>query len=109
MYKLTTSAIAAALFVCASSIAIAQTSPAGPPSAGSSNPSSPATTAPAGTTSLPAAAALTEAQVKQKLEADGYTNIHDLQRGKDGWNAKAMHNGKQVSVAVDNDGRIEAE
>ncbi len=47
--------------------------------------------------------------MKQKLEADGYTNIHDLQRGKDGWNAKAMHNGRQVSVAVGNDGRIEAQ
>ena len=104
MYKLTTSAIAAALLVGASSIAIAQTSPTVPPGTGSTNPNSP----PASTSSRPAAAALTEAQVKQKLEADGYTNVHDLQRGNEGWNAKAMHNGRQVSVAVSNDGRIEA-
>ena len=45
---------------------------------------------------------MTDSQVAQKLEKDGYTKITGLKEEKDGtWMGKAMHNGKEVSVNVD--------
>jgi hypothetical protein len=50
---------------------------------------------------------MNEAQVKQRLEADGYSDVSDVHKDKDGWTAKAQHNGKQVTVDVDSTGKIE--
>jgi hypothetical protein len=52
---------------------------------------------------------MTDAQVTQKLEKDGYTKITGLKEQKDGtWMGKAMHNGKEVSVDVDQTGVVTA-
>jgi len=47
-----------------------------------------------------------EAQVKLHLKADGYTDIHDVKRSAGGWSAKAMYQGKPVTVAIGPDGSI---
>ena len=52
---------------------------------------------------------MTDAQVTQKLEKDGYTKITGLKEEKDGtWIGKAMHDGKDVSVGVDQTGVVTA-
>ncbi len=50
-----------------------------------------------------------EAQVKQKLETDGYRDVSDIKRDANGWTALAMFNGKRMTVAIDNTGKIDAQ
>lgn len=50
---------------------------------------------------------LSEAQVKQKLQAAGYTSVTNLRKDRDGWTADAMKNGQQVALDIDKSGRIE--
>lgn len=105
MYKMTSSAIATALLLGASSLAMAQsttTSPSATPAPGSA-PSMNSSSGLSGSSSAP----MNEAQVKQRLEADGYSNVSDVHKDKDGWAAKAMHNGKSVTVGLDSAGKIE--
>lgn len=49
------------------------------------------------------------AQVKQQLEAEGYTGIHNVHENQNGWSAEASKNGQQVSVNVDHSGRVETQ
>jgi hypothetical protein len=48
-----------------------------------------------------AAQELTAAQVKTRIEAAGYTNVRDIRREGDHFDAKASKDGKQVSLDVD--------
>jgi hypothetical protein len=102
-----TLAIAAALAMGVSGLALAQTStptaPSTPPAARSTT--QPSTTSGSGSSS--ATAIHSEADVKQKLESQGYSNVTDVKKDKDGYTAKAMKDGKQVSLDVDNSGKIE--
>lgn len=54
----------------------------------------------AGTASA-ANADLTKAQVKAKIEAAGYTNVSDIRREKNHYDAKATKDGQKVSLDVD--------
>jgi periplasmic protein CpxP/Spy len=132
MRSLTMTAVATALVLGASSLTIAadNTSP------GTTAPSAATGGAAAGTTVAPPTATggttgqstdsakasgtkdatsgtsspkMTDAQVTQKLEMDGYTKITNLKEQQDGtWMGKAMHNGKEVSVGVDQTGIVTA-
>ena len=132
MRSLTMTAVATALLLGASSLAIAADST----SPGTTAPSAATGGAAAGTTVAPPTATggttgqstdsakapgtkdatsgtsspkMTDAQVTQKLEKDGYTKITGLKEQKDGtWIGKAMHNGKEVSVDVDQTGVVTA-
>lgn len=98
MSKAVAIAMASALLLGAGSLAHAQSSTSSSPSTRSSSSS-----ALSGSSSAP----MNEAQVKQRLEADGYSDVSDVHKDKDGWTAKAQHNGKQVTVDVDSTGKIE--
>lgn len=50
----------------------------------------------------------TEAQARQKLQAEGYTDITNFKSGKDGWTAQAKKGGKLMSIDIDHSGMIEA-
>jgi hypothetical protein len=53
------------------------------------------------------ASSFTEAQVKSRLEAAGYTNVTELRKDEQGiWRGKAMKDGRQVNVGVDFKGNI---
>lgn len=53
------------------------------------------------------ASSFTEAQVKSRLEAAGYTNVTELRKDEQGiWRGKAMKDGRQVNVGVDFKGTI---
>ena len=47
-----------------------------------------------------------QAQVKQQLEQQGYTNVQNVRKDGAGWTAKANKDGQQVTVNVDNSGQI---
>ena len=104
MRKATIATVAAALMFGASSIAMAQSSSRDTATPAPAMKSSPSSSSLSGSSSAP----MNEAQVKQKLEADGYSNVSDVRKDKDGWTAKANHNGKQVTVDVDANGKIES-
>jgi hypothetical protein len=127
-----TAAFAAALLLGASSLAIAadSTSPSTTSpnattggTAGETTPAAPAATGGAAGQSMKSPAAsetpgaasgtssrmMSESQIKQKLEKDGYTDVTGLKEEKDGkWMGKAMHNGKEVTVDVDQSGTVTA-
>jgi hypothetical protein len=44
---------------------------------------------------------ITKAQAISEMRTDGYTNIQDVRQAKNGWTAKAMEGGKQVSLLYD--------
>jgi len=113
MLKMT---VAAALLFGASSLALAQTM-AQPPLRGGPGPTmqvppppiqhdglNPQRTDLSGSSS----ALMDEAQVKQKLETDGYREVSEIKRGANGWTALAMFNGKRMTVDIDNTGKIDA-
>jgi hypothetical protein len=115
MLKMT---VAAALLFGASSLAMAQTMAPQPPLQGGPGPTmqsppppiqhdglNPQRTDLSGSSS----ALMDEAQVKQKLETDGYRDVSDIKRGANGWTALAMFNGKRMTVDIDNTGKIEAQ
>jgi peptidase YpeB-like protein len=128
----TMTAVATALMLGASSLAIAaeNTSPGttapsaatggaangtivAPPSAtGGTTGQSTDSAKPPGTkaaTSGTSSREMTDAQVKQKLEQDGYSRITELKEQSDGtWMGKAMRNGKEVTVDVDPSGMVTA-
>jgi hypothetical protein len=60
-------------------------------------------------TNVPGAAAPAEKNAQLALEKAGYTQITDVKSTAKGVSAKAMKNGKQVSVVVDSMGKIEEE
>lgn len=47
---------------------------------------------------------ITKAQATKEIQLDGYTKVQDLQQQKNGWSAKAMEGGKQVSLLVTGEG-----
>ncbi len=96
---------AAALLCAAAAPAYAQTTTA--PAADGNTPAvampdSANTTAP-----VEGANSFTEAQAKERIEAAGYTGLADLMLDDKGlWQAKAMKDGKSMSVALDYQGNI---
>lgn len=51
-----------------------------------------------------------EAAVKSKLEAAGYTGVHDLKRNTDGtWSGRAMRNNLDIAVMLEVDGNIKSQ
>jgi hypothetical protein len=54
----------------------------------------------------PAGKAATEKNAQLALEKAGYTKVTNVKSGPEGVTAKAMKDGKQVSVVVDNMGKI---
>lgn len=77
--------------------ALAQVAPSGPPPNG-----------PPSTSELqPGANSFTEAQVKSRLETQGYSDVTGLHKGDDGfWRGRASFGGKSVSIAMDYRGAI---
>lgn len=123
MSYLKTAGLAVALTLGVSAFALAQTSTTSPsnsapktPSATGSSSSGSTTTAPSGTSSTQSTTSgsgsstapmkMTESDVKKKLEGEGYSQVSDVKAGTDGWAAKAMKGGKQVTVAVDQNGKV---
>lgn len=47
-----------------------------------------------------------QAQVKQQLEQQGYTNVQNIRKDRTGWTAKAKKDGQQVTVNIDNSGQV---
>ena len=71
------------------------------PPASESKPATP----PASTTQ--SSAAMTEMQAKSRIEAQGYTNVSQLEKDAKGvWNANAMKDGKSVHLSLDTQGHI---
>jgi hypothetical protein len=116
-----TFALAAALTLSVSGLALAQAtapapSPTAPSTAAPSTGIAPTTpgTAPSSSATTPGSTAgsgstmMTEADVRQKLEQEGYSQISDLKKDKDGYTAKGMKGGKQVTLGVDATGKVEA-
>jgi hypothetical protein len=111
---------AAALLFGTSSLALAQTlapvpSPGpgpfmqGAPGPGATTPTLSGGVIGAGTEVSGSSSALAnEAQVKEKLEADGYRDVSDIKGDANGWTALAMFNGKRMTVTIDNAGKIDA-
>ncbi|HXQ51189.1 MAG TPA: hypothetical protein VN802_08860 [Stellaceae bacterium] len=104
--KLSTQAIAAALLLCGSSLAMAQTTDQSP----GTSPAPAFGSAPSagGASAMPESMGpiTTEAQVKEKLQSAGYSNIQSIRKDADGWTAKATKNGQQVAVNLDGNGNI---
>ena len=104
--------MSAVLLLGVSSFAMAQTSPTTSPSTG--------------TTSSATSGKMTEAQVKQKLEKDGYSNVQLKQAAgttagtstgttsgsgtsssaNEEWTGTAMKGGKKVNITVDSHGMV---
>src|ERR1700730_7899756 len=79
-------------------LAMAQTSPAPQPAAGSP----PITTAP-----LPGANSFTQGEAQARIEKAGYTNVSGLAKDDQGiWRGTAFKNGKSVKVSLDYKGNI---
>jgi hypothetical protein len=109
MRKITSAAAVTALLIGASSLAMAQTATPGTvPGTGAGAPPALGSSGAAGSNGMSSSktAIKTEAQAKQKLEASGYANIANVHQAGDGWAAKAMKNGEQVSVLIDASGKI---
>lgn len=52
----------------------------------------------------------TQGQAKSRIEANGYANVRDLRKDKQGvWRGKAMKDGKSVSVSLDFQGNVTAQ
>src|ERR1700686_4052639 len=66
------------------------------------------TTLQSGRTAGSGTSATDQAQVKQQLEQQGYTNVQNVRKDKDeaGWTAKAKKDGRQVTVDVDSSGQV---
>jgi len=47
-----------------------------------------------------------QAQVKQQLEQQGYTNVQNIRKDRTGWTAKAKKGGQQVTVNIDSNGQV---
>jgi hypothetical protein len=97
----------AAVLLVISSAAIAQTNSTNPSKAtGPNAPSATtgATTAPS--RSLSGTSTAGEAQIKQKLESSGYSQIQLHENKANQWNGTAMKNGRHVKIQVTPDGSV---
>jgi hypothetical protein len=50
--------------------------------------------------------ALTQEELVAKLETAGYSQVRDVKSTAEGTSAKAMKNGKQVSLVIDSSGQV---
>jgi hypothetical protein len=50
--------------------------------------------------------ALTQEELVTKLEIAGYSQVRDVKSTAEGTSAKAMKNGKEVTLAIDSSGQI---
>jgi hypothetical protein len=91
MINSTTSAIAAALVVVGTPLAVAATSHSAMKGSGSST------------------AGITKTQAMNEIQTDGYTNVKDLRKEKGAWMASAMEGGKPVSLRIDSLGNVRKE
>lgn len=57
-----------------------------------------------GTSTAPA----DQAQVKQQLEKQGYSNVQGVRKDRDGWTANAEKGGQKVTVDLDSHGQVKA-
>lgn len=77
------------------------------PAAGAPSTNTPTTGAPVAVAPLPGANSFTEAQVKTRLEAQGFTTVSGLTKDNDGiWRGKATKAGLGLNVSVDYQGNI---
>ena len=53
-----------------------------------------------------AAQALTQEELVTKLETAGYSQVRDIKSTAEGTSAKAMKNGKEVTLVIDSGGQI---
>ena len=54
---------------------------------------------------------MTEEQIRQKLAGEGFTQVSDLKKvpvTKYRWTAKALRNGKEMNVTIDEFGHVSA-
>lgn len=49
-----------------------------------------------------------QAQVKQQLEKQGYSNVQGIHKDRDGWKANAEKGGQKVTVDLDSSGQVKA-
>lgn len=104
---------ALSLTLVAMSAALAQTSapaPATPPAvvapSATPMPASPSVAVPP----VPGANSFTEGEARSRIEANGYSDVTDLQKDEQSiWRGKAMKDGKSVSVSLDFQGHVVAE
>jgi len=66
------------------------------------------TTVPGTSNARSGASAMSETQIKQKLQTEGYSNITGLRQEKGTWVGKAKKDGKEITVDVDQSGRVMA-
>jgi hypothetical protein len=57
-------------------------------------------------TTVPPVDLPTEQRIRNRLAADGYNDVSNLQRDVGGYTAKAVKDGKVVEVMVDEDGKV---
>ena len=50
--------------------------------------------------------ALTQEELVTKLETTGYSQVRDVKSTAEGTSAKAMKNGKEVTLVIDSSGQI---
>ncbi|SIO41751.1 Peptidase propeptide and YPEB domain-containing protein [Bradyrhizobium erythrophlei] len=50
--------------------------------------------------------ALTEQELRAKLESAGYSQIRDIKSAAEGTAVKAMKDGKEISLVVDSSGQV---
>jgi Peptidase propeptide and YPEB domain len=93
--------IAAAAFTLAlGGVALAQTGQSGPMTRPSSTPQ--------GAAPGQSGTILSESDVHSKLQADGYSNVSGLKREGNKYSAKAMKDGREVSLSIDaRNGKVE--
>ena len=98
----------AALLLGISSIAIAQTNTTNPSATGGAN--APAVTTGGAATnpsrSLSGSSNPGEAQIKQKLESSGYSDIRLHENAAKQWDGTAMKGGHKVNIEVTPDGSV---
>jgi hypothetical protein len=97
MARLQLSTIAAALLFGTATLAIAQSQTTTDPS-GDHDTNAGVATSPPMTSS--------EMEIKTKLENAGYTQVREVKSTAEGFSAKAMKQGKEVSLTIDSNGQV---
>jgi hypothetical protein len=95
MARLQLSTIAAALLFGTATLAIAQSQTTTDPSGDHDTNAGVATSPP-----------MTSSEIKTKLENAGYTQVREVKSTAEGFSAKAMKQGKEVSLTIDSSGQV---
>ena len=107
-----TAAIAAALTLGVSSLAMAQTSAPtqsakpGASSTGTTAPSASSGTSTTQSSGSGASGKMNAADLKSHLEKEGYSGVTDIQPDANGYTARATRDGKEVSLNIDAAGKV---